>query len=279
MSFRKSAVIALFGMALMGCKSDDGRTGPNLVTVPTASPPAPVPAPTPSPTPTPAPQPAPAPTPVPAPAPTQPAAPRPQDDGKTIIVAEGDSISVDYDGYYTGFYRRQHPALEYYVTAKGGSTISSMSERIAKVREYNPDIVTIFIGANDLGKYSSSQAFVDAIANYAAPLRADGILVMVATVLPRTAGTNVAHNDKHNGLRSEVSRLLYAAIDTQIDGVIDFGADPMMGAVASTYNLQLYKDGLHPTDRNWRGAMAGHDYLYRIYDEALEPVVAKVNAR
>ena len=48
-----------------------------------------------------------------------------------------------------------------------------------------------------------------------------------------------------------------------------------MGQITATTNLQLYKDGLHPTDRGWNGVSGGggHDYLYEVYRTTLEPML------
>jgi hypothetical protein len=48
------------------------------------------------------------------------------DDGKTIVVAEGDSISVDYAGYYGGLFKVQHPTLDYRIFAVGGSGLANL---------------------------------------------------------------------------------------------------------------------------------------------------------
>jgi lysophospholipase L1-like esterase len=197
-------------------------------------------------------------------------------DGATVVVAEGDSISVDYGGYYTGHFRKMHPGIQYHVLAKSGSSVVSMSTRLDQARALNPDIVTIFIGANDLGGATSAKAFFDKLMLYVAPLRASGAKVLVATNLPRAASGNAAWNRNHNLLREPVAALLKGAVGKQIDGVIDFGGDPVMGNLESAFNLQLYKDGLHPTDRNWKDARGGHDYLYDIYAEALAPVLARI---
>ena len=228
----------------------------------------PKPAPTAAPAPTPSPSPSPSPSPTPAPSSAL-------DDGKTVIVAEGDSISVDYTGYYTGFFRYQHPGVEYHVLAVGGSGITNLVSRRDQVNALNPDFFTVFIGANDLGAYATAQAFVNDILAYVAPIRERGTKVLVATPLPRMVPSEVAYSNNHNLLRDQVSVLLKAEVGKTIDGVIDFGGHPVMGQLTAANNLQLYKDGLHPTDRGWNGVIGGggHDYLSEVYRATLEPML------
>ena len=227
----------------------------------------------------PAPDSTPAPTPTPTPTSSQPTTNLPgrRIDGRIIVVAEGGSNSADYDGYYTGHYRNQHPEVDYFVTARGGSTVRSMSDRISQVMQLNPDIVTIFIGANDLGKYSSSLRFIEELKNYTTILRKEGVRVLVGTLLPRTAGSNITFNNNHNALRAEVAETLKASVGKDIDGVIDWGGDPIMGKIEATYDKQLYSDGLHPTDRRYRHAKGGHDYLYETYDSALDKAITHLD--
>jgi len=193
------------------------------------------------------------------------------DDGKTVVVSEGDSISVDYTGYYTGHFRVQHPGIEYHALAIGGSSIPELVARRNAVLALNPDIFTVFIGANDLGGYKSAQAYVDALFAYLEPIRARGTKVLVATQLPRSAPGNLPWEANHNNLRGPVATILKSEVGKKIDGVIDFGAHPVVGQLSAVNNLQIYRDGLHPTDRGWNGTQGGHDYLYEVYRDAVEP--------
>ena len=170
--------LVIMSIALSGCKSDaSGGQAGNLVTLPQppvsapapqAAPdpsPAPQPAPAPAPTPTPAPVPSPTPPPTPAPAPAPTPAPTPtpppKQAGNPVVVSEGDSISIFYAGNYPGIYARTHPDVDLHGLAVGGSTLGSMEMRIGAVQALKPDVVTVFIGANDLGKYSSANAYTD----------------------------------------------------------------------------------------------------------------------
>ena len=246
---------------------------PSPTPAPVATPPAGVittPAPLPSPTPTPAPSPTPSP---PAPTPNNSGYPDPADDGVTVVVAEGDSISVSYVGYYAGYYKSRHPELTMYIHAVGGSGLNTLETRATAVQTRNPDIVTVFIGANDLVNYSSASAYFDRLMAYVAPFRARGSKVLVATNLPIAFPGNATVTAKHNALRGPLAALLRAAVGSQIDGVVDFEADPIMGHDSAATNLQLFSDGVHPTDRGYGGGMGGHDHLYQIYEKALAKAI------
>lgn len=261
----RASVLFLSSLLLAGCGGEGGNSTTPLAPVGQA--------------PSEAPAPSPAPTPAPSPTPTPAAYPDPADDGETIVVAEGDSISADYVGYYAGYYKSRHPELSYSVHAVSGSKLVTMAARLDEVQALNPDIVTVFIGANDLGGATSAQAYFDSLMAYAAPLRARGTRVLIATNLPVSLPANLAYTNAHNALREPLAVLLKAAVGKQIDGVIDFGGDPVMGQVSAPSNGQLYSDGLHPTDRNYQGAKGGHDYLYERYEAVMTEAVADLANR
>lgn len=240
---------------------------------PPLSPPAPI-GQTPSETPTPSPTPSATPSPAPRPTPTY---PNPADDGVTVVVAEGDSISVDYSGYYAGYFKLQHPELEYHILAVGGSGMDTMVAREETVQKLNPDIVTVFIGANDLGSAPSARAYFDRLVAYVTPLRDRGSKVWVATNLPLSIAGNPAYTNNHNALRGPLADLLKQAVGKQIDGVIDFGGDPVMGQLTAPSNGQLYSDGVHPTERS--SGLGGHDYLYAIYEQAMKQALEDLQGR
>ncbi len=263
------AAVALASIALAGCEGggSGGSQNPQGLPLTPIAAPTPVPSPSPSPTPTPAPAPAPTPTPTPAPA------PGPLDDGKTVLGIEGDSISVDYVGYYAGYFKQQHPAIEVRNQAVGGSGIGSLVARRDQLIALDPDIVTVFIGANDLGSASSAEAYVEQILAYVAPIRARGTKVLVATNLAISKPANPTYANKHNMLRDPVAALLKQEVGRGIDGVIDFAGHPVIGQLTAPTNTQLFSDGVHPTDRGYRGSTGGHDYLYEVYRLAVEPLL------
>ncbi len=192
---------------------------------------------------------------------------------KPVIVAEGDSISKYWGGNYTGIFKRSRPDIEFHGLAKGGSTIKSITARRDAVLALKPHVVSVFVGANDLGKYDDPSKFVDALFAYAEPLKAAGIKVVFATNLARSVPTSPVFNFKHNRNRKEVSRLLRRAVGTKIDAVVDFAADPTMGTDAATGNRTLFSDGLHPTDSTHGVGEGGQRKLARIYAPVMNAVI------
>lgn len=269
------AAVSLASLALVGCESGGSGSGAKT---PAEVPATPIAAPTPVPSPTPSPAPAPAPSPTPSATPSPTPAPAPGsalNDGRTILGIEGDSISVDYVGYYAGYFKQQHPTVEVFNRAVGGSGLNTMLARRDQLIALNPDVVTVLIGANDLGSSPSAQAYVDRILDYVAPIRARGTKVLVATQLGISIPANATYTNNHNLLRDQVATLLKAQVGRGIDGVIDFAADPVIGQLTAPQNTQLFSDGVHPTDRGYRGSRGGHDYLYDVYRLAVEPVLPR----
>jgi lysophospholipase L1-like esterase len=189
--------------------------------------------------------------------------------GPFVIVHEGDSISDDFVGYFAGYFENQHPELDYTNLSVGGSGISTLLARRDAVLALEPDLFTVFIGANDLGAAATAQDFVDDLLDYIAPIRAQGAKVLVGTNLPIYLSGNPTYTAAHNALTDPVADLLNAQVGVTIDGVFDFEASPVMGPAAAAQDTDLYSDGVHPTGRN--GTDGGHDYLYTIYRNAITP--------
>nr|WP_246848159.1 DUF1996 domain-containing protein [Sphingomonas beigongshangi] len=213
------------------------------------------------------PAPAPSPTPVSTPTPT----PTPAPAALAGILAEGDSISIDWGGSYVGIGKSLRPALAITGKAVGGSRITDTAggnglvQRFAADKALKPAVVTIFIGANDLGdgSYDTPQAWLDALWAYVAGWKATGAKVAVATVLPQ------CNYDRHNQRRAIVNPAIRAAVGSKIDGVLDFAADDALGPDAAACDKSLYKDGLHPTDGG-TDLSGGEGRLARIYIAGLD---------
>ena len=224
----------------------------------------PVGTPSPSPAPTPSPEPQPAPAPAPAPAPT----PGILDDGKTVIVAEGDSItSPNSSGVYSGGFAAKYPNIEYHITAVGGSGLGGVISRSETDMELKPDILTVFIGANDFG--DNAKGYADKVFAYVKPFREMGTKVYIGTILPKLKATTKMPDPVRNEARREYAQIMQDAVGTKIDGVFDFGGHPIIGQDGAPLNLQLFKDGLHPTWRNHGGGYGGHDYLFEVYEKTM----------
>lgn len=225
---------------------------------------APTPKHTPKPKPTPKPTPAPSPTPTPAPAPAPPATPNASLNG---VLAEGDSISLFSPVGYTGLYALSRPSVVFHDTAVGGSVMASLMSRLPSDMALRPTVLTLLIGANDLGGDQSADEWLAGVYAYAAQWRAIGVKVAIGTVLPLQLGSSTSLyaqiTSRHNSRRIVVNAGLRAAVGTKIDAVIDFAADPQIGTDAAASDKMWYQDGIHPTE-------AGQQRMSTIYTPVVD---------
>lgn len=243
-------------LILAGC---GGGSGGSITTASSAPPVAATPTPSPTPTPAPAPTPAPVPTPSPTPAPPPVAA----TDGKVVVVSEGDSISYTWPGNHTGIYKASRTDIEFHGLAVGGSMLTDLKRRLPSVIALKPDVVSVFIGANDLTGYGSAAGYVAELRSYVEQIRATGAKVLVSTNLPQS-NVDVNFTVEFNRRRAEIAALIRAA--NWVDGIIDYAADPVMGPDRAAADKTLIGDGVHPTD-------LGQQNLARIYSARVNPVV------
>ncbi|MFD1786958.1 DUF1996 domain-containing protein [Sphingomonas floccifaciens] len=182
------------------------------------------------------------------------------------LLQVGDSITA-WGGSYADLYAAARPKLTRYKSAVGGDGIAQMVVRQAVDRARHAGTVTIFGGANDLSNVSLYPKVSDwfaALMAYAAPFRADGAKVVVATILPQ------ANNAIHTARRGEANALIRAEVGKRIDGVADFAATAM-GTDAAPVDKTMYVDGLHPTDGTVNPAWYGHKaYLLPAYAAAVD---------
>lgn len=183
------------------------------------------------------------------------------DDGKTVLVAEGDSItSPEAAGYHAWDFHLANPSIEFHNEAVGGSTLKTLLARRDATLALKPDVLTVFVGANDFD-FNDPAGYAARVFAYAAPFRALGTKVYVATLTPTSESPA-----RRNQARALYAAALDAAVDKQIDGVIDFGRDPVMGADNAWANKTLYSDGFHPT-------ALGQQWLNVIYTATMAPVI------
>lgn len=262
-------------VALGGC-GGGGSPATAAVTpvavVPAAAAVAPAAAATPAPVATPTPEALPA----PAPSPT-PVAPPAAGPGPLVVVSEGDSISLMWSGSHTGIYAAAHPSIVFHGNAKGGARINDANggngvvQRLPTLVAQKPTVVTLLIGANDLGdgQYASTGAWLDALWSYVASVKATGAKVAVGTVLPICMPSMQDYTNRNNERRVVVNAAIRDAVGTKIDGVFDLAADPVMGPDAAACDLTLYKDGLHPTE----GKSGGQGRIAAIYTRTVDKLL------
>lgn len=179
------------------------------------------------------------------------------------MASEGDSISVTGTWSHTGLFRASRSDMEFHGLAVGGSGLFHLQGRLPALLALKPDLVSVFIGANDLLDYPSAQAYAELLRTYVSAIRATGAKVVITTNLPQT-NINVDYASRFNRRRAEVANILRTA--TWADGVIDFAADPTMGSDGAAANLTLYGDGVHPTDE-------GQRKLAEVYKPRMDPLV------
>lgn len=207
------------------------------------------------------------------PPPPQPTSTRP------IVVAEGDSISLFWNGSYTGIYALRHPNVDVRGVAVSGSRITDgnggngMVQRRAGDLASGPKIVTVLIGANDLGdgQYATTQDWLNSLWAYVASVKATGAKVAVGTVLPICLPHIDWYTKRHQERRGIVNAAIRAAVGTKIDAVYDLAADPVMGPDEAACDLALYKDGMHPTE----GADGGQGRMAAIYGRVVDRLLAQ----
>ncbi|WP_193752998.1 SGNH/GDSL hydrolase family protein [Sphingomonas endophytica] len=273
----KMTGVSMLLLALCACGGGGGggpaTTAAPVTVVPAAS--TPVPTPTPSPTPSPV-SAAPEQTAAPTPSPTS-VAPISAGPGPLTVVSEGDSISLMWAGAHTGLYAAAHPSVTYYGNARGGARISDtgggngLVQRLPTLVGEKPTVVTLLIGANDLGdgQYPSTQAWLDALWSYVAAVKATGAKVAVGTILPICMPSMPDYDNRHKTRRPVVNAAIRAAVGTKIDAVYDLAADPVMGPDAAACDKTLFKDGLHPTE----GADGGQGRIAAIYTRVVDKLL------
>nr|WP_228244346.1 SGNH/GDSL hydrolase family protein [Porphyrobacter sp. GA68] len=180
---------------------------------------------------------------------------------------------MTWGGNYTGMYKAARPDIVFHGKAVGGSGIRNLETRLPTILALEPDMVTIFIGANDLASYENASAYLMALRSYIEKIKATGAKVVIATVLPQQL-TDVNRSAKHNVMRKELANFLRQA--TWVDGLVDFAADPEMGPDEAALNKALYTDGLHPTDGTHGVGEGGQVKLYRVFKPVVDQLLKDV---
>lgn len=191
-------------------------------------------------------------------------------DGKVVVVSEGSSSAVDFSSSHTGKYAAYRSGMEWHGLAVGGSSLETMAQRLDAVLATKPDLVSIYIGSNDIAiasKYPSVDAFIVKLKAYVDPIRATGARVVLCTILPKQT-TDATASARFNSIRREFNEKIRKV--TWIDGIADFGAHPVMGPDEAPFNLLLFQpDGQHMT-------AVGHEHVYSLYRPAMDKLFADV---
>lgn len=194
------------------------------------------------------------------------------------VLDEGDSQSVPSEGNHTNMYARLHPQIKFYGRAVSGSRIIDLVERLPDDQLFQPKLVTVLIGANDLSddaSYPQVQDWLNDLFAYTDRLRAGGAQVLVGTVLPRCVPNTTGTNFKHNLRRVIANTAIRAAVGNRIDGIVDYAADPTIGPDAAACDKALFADGLHPT-MGTADFSGGQGIMALIYGKAVDRALAAV---
>lgn len=173
-----------------------------------------------------------------------------------FVCFEGDSISTFGTSYGVKFAASYNSTTISALNGFAGSTIASLTARGARLDErIKPGsakyILTVHIGANDLGNATSTASWLADLAAYCDARRAAGWYVILATVLPRggVAGFNAR--------RAVVNPVILTWAGVHADAIADFAGNATMGDDGDENNTTYYSDTIHPTD-------AGHTILASI---------------
>ena len=90
-------------------------------------------------------------------------------------------------------------------------------------------VLTILVGAHGLAERAGTEYFLRKLFAYTDGLRAHGIKVAAATILPEYHPENPSYDPIFSKRRAEANAAIRAAVGAHIDAVIDFAADPVMG--------------------------------------------------
>lgn len=189
-----------------------------------------------------------------------------------VLAFEGDSISV-WELKQLNFVgltqTNKTPYFTSPVFATGGATISTLSARAATTdaaivtarAPYN--ILTVFIGANDLTAGTSAASIFSQLKTYLSARRAAGWKVVASTMLPSnylacaSSGCEATRLSVNTSIRGDTS--FY-------DALADIGdTATTMGNISNNSNITYYTqpDGVHPQEPD------GHNLLAPYFETAI----------
>lgn len=197
--------------------------------------------------------------------------------GTTAVFYEGDSItintSVNFDQGYQALVMAALSPLQGRDFAVGGSTLAFAVPRQPSIlaclhSRLSKAIISVFLGANDLVGVIDPTTFLAAYKAYCDTFRANGMKVVICTVLARANGL---------GGSATIDETVRATVNTEFrnpanigvhwDAVSDFASDATMGVFAYTADATNCGDGIHPT-------AAGHVKLAPYNQAAVQSLVS-----
>lgn len=203
---------------------------------------------------------------------------------ETVVVAEGASESTGTaNTTYSGAYDALHS--DFYINAGSGWTFADLQSNISSTSSRNPAWVTIYM-PNGVTAAASAAAWFSDLTTHIASLRSaiSGVKVAVMTLPPNSDATYTSRRGTINGL-------IRAAEGVEIDRVIDFAANPIMGPDSAVSNGNLFSanDPVACTtscsislnssasvcyNTVTTGGSKGQDYYNKQYQCAMESILA-----
>jgi lysophospholipase L1-like esterase len=113
--------------------------------------------------------------------------------------------------------------------------------------------VVLFMGTNDIRRGAPAAQVIAGLSQIAARVKARGLRVFAATIIPRhnvpPMGTNTGWNDAKTAIRREVNQWIRTR--GRFDGVLNFDAAVRDRANADLIAAPFNCDGIHPTPRGY----------------------------
>jgi hypothetical protein len=172
-----------------------------------------------------------------------------------LLAVEGDSITTG-SANYPSVYCNGHdsPAVWASMWAVTGSTLANLNQRAPYVDALIPPskngrkfLLSVLIGANDLGTYTGGAAqYITDLRAYCMARVAAGYKVALGTILPVDGDAN--HNSRRATVNTDIrTNWAYYGLSSAA-AVFDFAADAIMGPDNSrTTNPTYWADGIHPS--------------------------------
>jgi hypothetical protein len=157
------------------------------------------------------------------------------------IVFDGDSLSAQ--GYPAAAVALlAEPGWTSVVEAVGGQAVQTCLDNVATVdARYAPgNVVVLWVGTNDYGVHTPAELYAH-IVTYCQGRQAVGFKVVTCTLTPRSNDPAVW------AFRDAVNALIRAGWATYADGLVDIGADPVIGYNGAENDTTYYTDLTHMT--------------------------------
>jgi lysophospholipase L1-like esterase len=194
--------------------------------------------------------------------------------GPRVLVTEGDSITSSVVGYAVNYPATASPPVVFTNRAVSGSCIDAGSPDLAErasvddaLKQGGLNILSVLIGANDLGIYNLSAAtYETAFTTWLNARVAAGWIVVVQTI---TASDPTQHASLEAS-RGAANTWIKAQEGVLYDYLVDY-TPTIMDLQATAQNLTYYaSDGIHPT-------AAGHSILLGTFGPVINAITgAKV---